>query len=157
MSSSQPKQPRSQVLDDELARMMQAEVNEGGPPPPTPCDTPVDVISRMHPAGSHQSAPGESDAMPITKQEFEHTLTEQLDRLRGEIREIQTKSVTLKDATMATWSDTMANLEAKQTAAREKLREITQSTGAAWEHLRDGATIAWDELEKAVRKARSEF
>jgi hypothetical protein len=70
---------------------------------------------------------------------------------------MHTKSVTLTEAALAKWSEAMADLEAKQTVAREKLGEITKSTGAAWERLREGATIAWDELEKAVRKARSEF
>jgi len=37
--------------------MMQAEVNEGGLPPATPCDTPVEVISHIHVA-----APGQSEA-----------------------------------------------------------------------------------------------
>lgn len=65
--------------------------------------------------------------------------------------------MTLQEAAFTKWSEAMTDLEAKQTAAREKRGEITKSTGAAWERLRDGALIAWDELEKAVRKARSEF
>lgn len=51
----------------------------------------------------------------------------------------------------------MADLEAKQRTAREKFAAAATSTGEAWEQLRDGAQHAWEELEKAVRKARSEF
>lgn len=145
------------LIDDVLARMMQAEVNEGGPPPATPCDTPFEVTSQIHMADPENAPPGNEVAVQVTKQEFEKILTEQLDGLREEIHAMRTKSIALTEAAFAKWSEAMADLEAKQTVAREKLGEITKSTGAAWERLREGATIAWDELEKAVRKARSEF
>lgn len=144
-------------FDDLLARMMQAEVNEGGPPPATPCDTPFEVDSQTHVAEPEKELPGNEDTVQITKQEFEKMLTEQLDCLREEIHEMRTQGLTLKEAAFTKWSEAMTDLEAKQTAAREKLGEIAKSTGAAWERLRDGAKTAWDELEKAVRKARSEF
>lgn len=155
--SAKPTPPPTQASNDVLARMMQAEVNEGGPPPADPCDTPVEVISQIHTKDSVNAPPEDEATMHITKQEFEKTLTEQLDRLREEIHEMRTKSMFLKEAAFTRWSEAMADLEAKQAAAREKLGKITESTGAAWERLRDGAKIAWDELEKAVRKARSEF
>lgn len=69
------------LFDDVLARMMQAEVNEGGPPPATPCDTPVEVISQIHMADPENAPPGNEDTVQITKQECEKMLTEQLDRL----------------------------------------------------------------------------
>lgn len=149
--------PPTQAFDDVLARMMQAEVNEGGPPPATPCDTPVQVVSQIHMTDPRNEPSENEDIVQITKHEFEKMLTEQLNRLREEIHELRAKTVTLTEAAFTKWSAAMTDLEAKQTAAREKLREITKSTGAAWERLRDGATIAWDELDKAVRKARSEF
>lgn len=147
----------TQASNDVLERMMQAEVNEGGPPPAAPCDTPVEVTSQIQMKDPVNAPPENEATMHITKQEFEKTLTEQLDRLREEIHEMRSKSISLKEAAFTRWSEAMADLEAKQTAAREKLGKITDSTGVAWERLRDGAKIAWDELEKAVRKARSEF
>lgn len=145
------------LFDDVLARMMQAEVNEGGPPPATPCDTPFEVDSQIHMTDPEKALPGNEDTVQNTRQEFEKTLTEQLDRLREEIHEMRTQSLTLKEAAFTRWSEAMTDLDTKQSAAREKLGEIATSTGAAWERLRDGAKAAWDELEKAVRKARSEF
>jgi hypothetical protein len=154
---AKPTPPPTQAFNDVLARMMQAEVNEGGRPPATPCDTPAEVLSRIPMTDPRSASPRNEETVQTAKQEFEKTLTEQLARLREEIHEIHTKSATLKQAAITKWSETTADLEAKQQAAREWLGEITKSTGTAWEHLRDGAQIAWNELEKAVRKARSEF
>lgn len=95
--------------------------------------------------------------MPVTKQEFEQTLTEHLDRLRDEIRAARTKTATLTESARAKWGETVADLEAKQKAARAKLGEVTESTGEAWEHLRDGAKHAWEDLERAVKNAVKEF
>lgn len=120
--STKPTPLPTQEENDVLARMMQAEENEGGPPPATPCDTPADAISQIHATRPEDVPPENEDTVQITK----------------------------RDAATA-------GLETKQAAAREKLGEIAKATGAAWERLRDQAKIAWDELEKAVRAARSEF
>jgi hypothetical protein len=157
MSASKPNQPPTQAFNDELTRMMQAEVNEGGPPPATPCDTPEEVVLRIHLAEHEPSTPGAHDIVPITKKEFERLLTENLDRLRDEIQATQTQGATLTDAAKAQWSRTIADLDAKQKVARQKLGEVASATGEAWEHLRDGAKNAWKDLEQAVQKARSEF
>lgn len=156
MTDERSKQ-NSPLFDDVLARMMQAEVNEGGPPPATPCDTPFEIDSEIHVVDSEKALPRNEDTVQIAKQEFVKMLNEQLDRLREEIHEMRTKGATLKEAAFTQWSEAMTELEVKQTTARERLGEIATSTGAAWERLRDGAKMAGDELEKAVRKARSEF
>lgn len=155
--STKPNPLLTQAFNDVLAKMMQAEVSEGGPPPAASRDSSVEVLSQIHMTDPVDLPPSNEETVPITKQEFEKTLTEQLDRLRDEIHEMRTRSVTLSEATFNKWSETMADLEAKQKAAREMLGRITTSTGAAWEHLRDGGSVAWDELEKAVRKARTKF
>ncbi|MCE9629811.1 MAG: hypothetical protein K8S94_03705 [Planctomycetia bacterium] len=157
MSSSKPTPPSSQAFNDVLAKMMQAEVNEGGPPPATPCDTPVEVISHIHMTDPAESVAGTEDLVRKAKQEFEKMLTQHLDRLRDEICRARAKGVTLEGATKAKWVATMADLDAKQKAVREKLGAATTTSGKAWEHVRDGAMRAWKDLENAIREARSEF
>ena len=128
-------------------------MNEGGPPPALPCDTAVTAMSRIPMADSKPLTPEVENPVQFTKKDFEQTLTENLDRLREEIHQFQAKSATLTEAAKAQWSRTMADLEAKQKVAREKLREVASSTGEAWEHVRDGARNAWNELEQAVKNA----
>lgn len=157
MSSSKTVPPPFEAFNDVLARMMQAEVNEGGPPPATPCDTPVEVLSHIHMAEPKQSSPGVDDAMQFTKKEFEQTLTKQLEQIREELHALRMKGAAVNETVKAKWRETLAALEAKQRDAEEKLDAVTTSSGKAWEHLRDGAKHAWEELERAVQKARSEF
>lgn len=154
MSSTQPNRSPSQPFDDVLAKMMQAEVNEGGPPPATPCDTPAEVISHIHMTDPEQPT---EDRVRMAKKDCEKNLTAHLDRLRQEIREIRTKAATLKDAAQAKWRETIIALEAKDKAAHITLDAMTKSTGKVWDHLRDRAKHAWEDLEEAVRKAHAEL
>lgn len=98
-----------------------------------------------------------SDELRQAKVEFEGMLKDKLEKLEEEIRELKSKAGSLKDTAKAKWTQEMAELDAKQTAARKKLDDVAKASGEAWEHLRDGAQSAWEELEVAVQKARSEF
>lgn len=80
---TKPTLPPSQAFNDVLARMMQAEVNEGGRPPATPCDTPVEIISPIHMADPEAEFPGNEEAVEMTKPELEKMLTEHLADLPG--------------------------------------------------------------------------
>lgn len=98
-----------------------------------------------------------ADEPQQAKVEFEAMLKGKLEKLEEEIEELKRKAVSLQDTAMAKWTEEVAELDAKQKAARRKFDEATRASGAAWQHLRDGATSAWEQLEAAVRKARSEF
>lgn len=105
-----------------------------------------------------QKVPAEtSEDTEQTKAEFEGTLKASLEKLEEEVRELKMKAEKLEQAARTKWVEEVAELEAKQKAAREKLDEVAKSSGEAWKSLRYGAKNAWEELEKAVRKARSEF
>jgi hypothetical protein len=55
------------------------------------------------------------------------------------------------------WNEKMADLKAKQEAARKKLGELGTSAGEAWGRLEKGAQSAWDDLQKAFQEASKEF
>lgn len=91
------------------------------------------------------------------KEEFERGLRENLERLDGEVQEIQKRFGKLKESAQAEWAEEMAELDDKRTSAAARLEEVRKSAVEAWEHLRAGATRAREELEQAVQKARKEF
>lgn len=99
---------------------------------------------------------GSSEETGPTKVEFEGMLKDKLEKLEEEIRELKMKAEKLTDTAKAKWTEEVAELDAKQKAARENLDEMAKSTGEAWEHLEEGAKKAWEELEEAVRKVRVE-
>lgn len=98
-----------------------------------------------------------SDEHEHAKVEFEGMLKDKLEKLEEEIREMKLKAEKLEQSAKSKWAEEVAELDAKQKAARARLDEVAKSTGEAWGHLEDGAKKAWEELEEAVRKARSEF
>lgn len=69
MSPSKPNPPSPPPINDVLAKMMQAEVNEGGPPPATPCDTPAEIIAHIHMADPEPPAATTTSGNPTKKAE----------------------------------------------------------------------------------------
>lgn len=91
------------------------------------------------------------------KAEVQTRLTSGLAAMDAEIAKLREKGLALKDEAKTRWNEKMADLKAKQEAARKKLDELGTSTGEAWERLEKGAQSAWDELQKAFQEASKEF
>ena len=91
------------------------------------------------------------------KEDFEMRLKASLAEMEKEIERLREKGHALKDEAKTRWTEKMADLEAKQQVARDKLGEVRKSTGEAWEHLEKGAQSAWDDVRKAFQDAAKEF
>jgi hypothetical protein len=91
------------------------------------------------------------------KEDFEMRLKASLAEMEKEIDRLHEKGHALKDEAKARWAEKMADLEAKQQVARDKLEEVRKSTGEAWEHMEKGAQAAWDDVRKALQDAGKEF
>lgn len=55
------------------------------------------------------------------------------------------------------YHEQLESLRAKQTTVREKLHELTQSSGAAWETIKIGLENAWHDLKGGVTSAVAKF
>jgi len=91
------------------------------------------------------------------KEDFEMRLKASLAEMKEEIDRLHEKGHALKDEAKARWTEKMADLEAKQQVARDKLDEVRKSTGEAWGHMEKGAQAAWDDVRKAFQEAAEEF
>ena len=91
------------------------------------------------------------------KEDFEMRLKASLAEMEKEIDRLHEKGHALKDEAKARWAEKMADLEAKQQVARDKLDEVRKSTGEAWGHMEKGAQAAWDDVRKALQDAGKEF
>ena len=92
-----------------------------------------------------------------SKEEFQKNLDARLKNMDAEIAKLREKGRDLKDEAKVKWDQKLADLETKRDAARAKLAEVAQSSGAAWKDVQQGAQSAWDELDKAFRDASREF
>jgi hypothetical protein len=91
------------------------------------------------------------------EEEVEKRLKSSLADMDAEIAKLHEKGLALKDEARTRWNEKMANLKAKQEAARKKVDELGKSTGDAWERVEEGAQSAWDDLQKAFQEASKEF
>jgi hypothetical protein len=91
------------------------------------------------------------------KEELERRLNSSLADMDSKIAKLHEKGLALKDEAKARWNEKMADLQAKQEAARKKVDELGKSTGEAWGRLEKGAQSAWDDLQKAFNDASKEF
>jgi len=82
------------------------------------------------------------------KEDFEMRLKASLAEMEKEIDRLHEKGHALKDEAKARWAEKMADLEAKQQVARDKLDEVRKSTGEAWGHMEKGAQAAWDDVRR---------
>ena len=91
------------------------------------------------------------------KEDFERRLESGLADMDSEIAKLREKGLALKDEAKTRWNAKMADLKAKQEAARKMMDELGRSSGEAWGHLEKGAQSAWDDLQKAFQEASKEF
>jgi chromosome segregation ATPase len=106
---------------------------------------------------AEQAVDTSAHAAAQAKEDFEMRLKASLAEMEKEIERLHEKGRALKDAAKARWKEKMADLEAKQQAARDKLDEVRKSTGEAWGHMEKGAQAAWDDVRKAFQDAAKEF
>ena len=91
------------------------------------------------------------------KEEYQKELQEQLDEWGKEIDKLKVVAGKAKAGLQGEYYKEVEDLRCKQLAAQQKLHEMKESSGDAWEDLKVGVEGAWDSLSEGVKKAASRF
>jgi len=91
------------------------------------------------------------------KDEYVEKLKLQLDAWSADIDALEARARKV-DAELRSKCDAqLVILRARRDEAKNKLKEIQESAGEAWQELRKGGDMAWDAISHALAEARKKF
>jgi flagellar hook-basal body complex protein FliE len=113
------------------------------------------IITRRTGTANTQGKTGDEkmDEKSAYAQKFEA----KLDQWRAEIDKLQAKAKEASADTKLKYQEEIDELRAKQKKAEQKLDQLGEARGKAWEDVKSGVDAAWDDLENAVRNAAERF
>ena len=91
------------------------------------------------------------------REEFRQKLAMKLDEFDRQLKDMRMKAAKLEARAKAEWEETISALAAERDAVQARIDDAMKATSAGWNDLRDHAHDAWDELEKAARKAAKDL
>jgi len=91
------------------------------------------------------------------KETYQKELQDQLDEWGREIDKLKVVAGKAKAGLQGEYYKEVEDLRCKQLAAQQKLHEMKESSGDAWEDLKGGIELAWTALADAVKTAASRF
>ena len=122
--------------------------------------------SQSKPAAVSKEDVGEKvmEAYDVTKaytleqmKAFREQTETRLDEYKKEIDRLQATAEKLEGDAKAKAQQQLAALRQKRDAVSEKLKDLSSSSGDAWEKLKSGVDAAMDDLGNACKKAVAEF
>jgi predicted nucleic acid-binding Zn-ribbon protein len=91
------------------------------------------------------------------KDAFKQKFEAQLDAWRADIDKLKAKAKSARADAELDYSEFIEDLKKKQAALRNKLDQFEDAGEDAWKDLRGGIEQAFDDLKKAVQKAKKRF
>jgi TolA-binding protein len=116
---------------------------------PTPAATPEGVQQQ---AGEVMESA--KTALSQTMDEYVQSAQAQLDKLQGEIHELEAKAQNASAETKAEMEKGLAELKMKAMAVQDKLTELKGSGSDAWKDLKGSMDEALGDLEKSYENVR---
>jgi F0F1-type ATP synthase membrane subunit b/b' len=90
-------------------------------------------------------------------QAFREQTEARLAEYEQEIDQLQAKAEKLEGDAKAKAEQQLTALRQKRDAVSEKLKELSSSSGNAWEQIKSGIDAAMEDLGNAYKKAAAEF
>lgn len=95
--------------------------------------------------------------MKTKKQEYIDKMANELKEWSAKIDELEAKVSTAKADAKIGYENRIRELKEKQETATQKLQEIRESSGEAWEAMKAGVETAWKDFTDALSVARDKF
>jgi hypothetical protein len=92
-----------------------------------------------------------------SREEYIDQLAAQLKEWSSKIDELESKALVAKADAKTSYENQIRHLKDKQAASMQKLQELKNASGEAWDILKAGAETSWAELKKAVSAATEKF
>lgn len=91
------------------------------------------------------------------KDAYQKKMTAQLKELSAKIDLLEAKVGSAKADMRVTLAEELHELRSKWRAASEKMKVLENSSGEAWEQVKETADQIWEELKSGVSKAHDKF
>ena len=93
----------------------------------------------------------------MDRKAFIDKLASQLKQWDAKIEKLEARAQKVGAGTKAEYNKQIQNLRDKRKAAQDRLGEVKQASGNAWEELKSGAEKAFDEMKNALQTVLSKF
>lgn len=91
------------------------------------------------------------------KEAYQGKMEAQLQEWDAKIDELAAKTEHATAEAKVKYQQHIHTLQTKREAAQNRLNELKNSSGGAWEDLRTGMDKAWSEMKRAVESAVEKF
>lgn len=91
------------------------------------------------------------------KQEYIDKMKAQLDEFNAKIDVLKAKAEKAEADTKLEYQEAIEDIKVKQAHAKNKLAELRDASGNAWDDLQAGAEQAWKNLGQAIKSATDHF
>jgi len=92
-----------------------------------------------------------------TREEFIRRMQAKLEEWNAEIESLTSRADEVAEDLRREYNDQIALLKAKQAVAQQRIAELQQESGSAWEDLKAGIELAWTAIGEAIDSAKSRF
>lgn len=92
-----------------------------------------------------------------TKDEYIESLAAELKQWSAQIDLLTAKTENAAAQAKPKYAEELEELRVKQHEATEKMKELTEASGNAWETVKESADKIWDELRVGLADAASKF
>jgi chromosome segregation ATPase len=93
----------------------------------------------------------------MERKELIKKLSAKLKKWDTELTKLEAKALKAKEETQAKFKEQIVELKKKKKIADKKLKELEQSGEEAWEELKSGAELVFDDLATTFKAVISKF